>query len=113
MLQTGNVGRVAITVQVQLWWVSARGAAVSILPAASKRHAELLMLGNLIAQGVNPNAATITARPARQADLDKMRSWADGGDPEAQRIMKLCAGYRETGQEPEPETCEQIELFAS
>jgi len=112
MLQTGNVGRVAITVQVQLWWVSARGAAVSLLPAASKRHAELLMLGNLIARGVDPNRVDISVRPARPADLARMQSWADGGDPEAQRIMELCAGYREAGPE-EPEVCEQIELFAS
>lgn len=100
----------AITVQVPLWWVTVRGA-VSLIPAASKRHAELLMLGNQIARGVNPATIAPKARLATRADVDRMASWAEHGDEEAQRIMELCAGYVEPA--PEPEVCEQIELFAS
>lgn len=111
-MQTGNVGGVAITVQVPLWWVTVRGS-VSLIPAASKRHAELLMLGNQIARGVNPATVQPKARLANAKDVERMASWAEGGDEEAQRIMDLCAGYREVSPEPAVEVCEQIELFAS
>ena len=60
----------AITVQVQLWYVTA-GSAVTLVPAATKRHAELVLLGNLIAQGTDPNPQAITARRRPAPDRER------------------------------------------
>lgn len=98
----------AITVQVQLWYVTA-GSMMTLVPAASKRHAELVLLGSLIAKGTDPNLQVIRARPATAADVERMRSWADSGDAEAAKILAMCADTVDT---PEPEPV-QIELFAS
>lgn len=101
----------AITVQVQLWYVTA-GSAVTLVPAATKRHAELVLLGNLIAQGTDPNRQAIRARLATAADVERMRSWAADGDIEAQKIMALCADAIDT-EIPAEVAPVQIELFAS
>lgn len=101
-------------VTVPLWSISC-GLDWTIVPALTKHHAELLMLGHYIEAGQHPDIRfRIHARRATQKDLARCQAFAQAGvlfdsddAPAAQALVALAGQSPPAADEPD-----QLLLFA-